>query len=92
MAKEVTLSINLPADVARELEIAAANRGISPSALATDSVIHHLESANRYRFMLERMEAVDQALIDLAGFIGESVPKEPFDFSSICAYVPPGKL
>lgn len=91
MAKDVTLSINLPADIARALEAAAVDRGMSPAALATDAVIHHLESANRYRFMLERMEAVDQALVELAGFVGESVPKEPFDLSTICRFEPAAK-
>jgi hypothetical protein len=91
MANDVTLSISLPADVAKALEAAAADRGITPAALAADAVIHHLEAANRYRFMLERMEAVDQALVELAGFIGESIPKDPFDFSSICQYAPAAK-
>lgn len=91
MAKDVSLTINLPADIARALEAAAADRGISSAALATDAVIHHLEAANRYRFMLERMEAVDQALVELAGFIGESAPPEPFDLSTICQYAPAAK-
>ena len=91
MAKDVSLTINIPTEVAKALEAAAADRGISAAALATDAVIHHLESANRYRFMLERMEAVDQALVELAGFIGESVPKEPFDLSTICRYAPATK-
>lgn len=91
MAKDSTLSINLPADVVKALEAAAADRGITPAALAADAVIHHLEAANRYRFMLERMEAVDQALVELAGFIGESTPPEPFDLSTICQYAPAAK-
>lgn len=86
MAKDVSLTINLPADVAAELEVVAANRGVSLAALAADAVIHYLESAVRYSFLLERMESVDQALVDLARFIGESVPKEPLDLSTICRF------
>jgi hypothetical protein len=95
MAKSVMVWIELPGDVAAALSEAAAARQLTPAALASECVLQQLEAASRYRFMCDRLETVDQALLDLARLVGELTPPEGepgetrFDPAKICRYRAP---
>jgi hypothetical protein len=62
--------------------------------LAIDCISQNLEMALRHRVLIDRLGIVDQALIDLAAFVGEAtaVPSGSgeggFDLGSICRYHP----
>ena len=84
----VALTIALPADVATALQQAAAGRGWTPESLAADCVAQQLEVAIRHRVVLERIDQVDAALIELATALGsiEAAGGEGIDLSSFCRY------
>lgn len=48
-------------------------------------VSHHLDTAVKFLFLIERMNLVDQSLIDLASFVGEvaaeMAPQSTDDYS-----------
>ena len=85
--KSVRLEITLPADVAKRLETGARERGWTPESLAADCVAQSLELPIRYRVLLERLERVDTAMVDLATFVGEATAEpSAFDLTKICRF------
>lgn len=84
----VALKITLPADVAAALQKAAAARGWTPESLAADCVAQSLEVAIRHRVVLERIDQVDAALIEMATALGsiEAAAGETVDLSSFCRF------
>lgn len=84
----VSLTICLPADVATALLQAAAGRGWTPESLAADCVAQQIEVAIRHRVVLERMERVDGALIEMATALGaiEAAGGKGNDLSAFCRY------
>lgn len=84
----VSLTITLPADVAVALQQAAAGRGWTPESLAADCIAQQIEVAIRHRVVLERIEQVDAALIEMATALGaiEAAGGEGIDLSDFCRY------
>lgn len=88
-AAPVSLTITLPDDVADLLRKAASERGWTPESLAADCVAQSLEVAIRHRVLLERVDQVDEALIDLAKFLGViQAVTENAEKADICRYRP----
>jgi predicted transcriptional regulator len=82
-------AIELDDALAERLEEAARNSKLSAAALITECVIQHLEVAIRHRALIDRLDAVDQGLIDLASFVGEATAGGNVDLSNMCRYSPP---
>ncbi|MBX9934746.1 MAG: hypothetical protein K2Y56_25085 [Methylobacterium sp.] len=90
MAGEVKLSITLEADLAARLTTAASERGWSPESLVADCVAQVLEIAIRHRVLVERMEQVDAAILEMAQAVGElGGPAASIDLSKVCRYASP---
>ncbi|ACS39710.1 MULTISPECIES: hypothetical protein [Methylorubrum] len=87
MAGEIKLTLTLEAGLAAALRRAAAERGWSPESLAADCIAQHLEIALRHRVLLERMEQIDTALLDMAEVVGElGAPSGGIDLSRVCRF------
>lgn len=85
----VALTITLPADVAAALRKAAAERGWTPETLAADCVAQSLEVAIRHRVVVERVDQVDGALLELAKFLDViKAISENAEKAEICRYKP----
>ncbi|RDJ20278.1 hypothetical protein DWF00_19965 [Bosea caraganae] len=84
----VSLTIILPADVATALRKAATERGWTLESLAADCIAQQIETAIRHRVVLERIEQVDGALIEMATALGaiEAAGGEGIDLSAFCRY------
>ena len=83
------LTIALDASLAAALRQAAVERGWTPESLAVDCLRQHLEIAVRHRVLLERMEMVDAALLEMAeGIAGLALPGDGIDLSKVCRYRP----
>jgi hypothetical protein len=88
-ATPISLTINLPGDVAGLLRKAASERGWTPESLAADCVAQSLEVAIRHRVALERVDQIDDALIDLAKFLGViQAITENSEKADVCRYRP----
>ncbi|MBE7198473.1 hypothetical protein G4G93_32635 [Methylobacterium sp. DB0501] len=89
MTIDVTLSLTIPAALAASLRQEAAQRGWTPESLAVDCVAQHLEAALRHRVVLERMEQVDAALLQLAQTVGQiEAAAEAVEPGALCRYRP----
>ncbi len=87
MVGEVKLSITLEADLAARLMKAASERGWSPESLVADCVAQVLEVAIRHRVLIERLEQVDAAILEMAEAVGElGGPAASIDLSKVCRY------
>ena len=87
MANEVKLTITLDAALATQLSAAAGERSWTPESLAAACVVQHLEVAIRHRTLIERLEQVDAAILDMAEAVGElGAPSAGLDLSKICRY------
>lgn len=88
MPASVALTVTLPVDVFAALQQAAAGRGWTPESLAADCIAQQLEVAIRHRVVLERIDQVDAALIEMATALGsiEAAAGEGIDLSSFCRY------
>jgi hypothetical protein len=85
MAQEVKLTLTLEAALAAQLSAAAAERGWSAESLAAECVAQHLEVAIRHRVLVERMEQIDGAILDMAQAVGElGAPSGGIDLSKVC--------
>lgn len=84
----VSLTITLPADVAAVLYEAAAGRGWTPESLAVDCIAQQTEIAVRHRVLLQRIEQVDGALIEIATALGaiEAAGGGGIDLADFCRY------
>lgn len=87
MARDVEITLSLPKALADRLEAAADGAGTTVGFLAAQCVEQHLDVAVRHLALIDRLEGVDAALMELAGFVGEATAaNEGFDPSSICRY------
>jgi uncharacterized protein (DUF1778 family) len=87
MTTTTTLSISLEADLAELLSTAAATAGLSREAVVIECVAQQLEIALRHRVLLARLEEMDQHIVALAEFVGESTATpDPAQVASICKY------
>ncbi len=82
----------IDADLADNLTQAAQSLGLSREAFAAECLAQAVETALRHRVVLQRVERVDLAILELAGFLGElkaaaetssAAPAKPF-----CRYRP----
>ena len=81
-------AIELDDALTERLEEAARNSKLSAAALITECVIQHLEVAIRHRTLIDRLDTVDQGLLELATFIGEATAGSKIDLSNLCQYSP----
>lgn len=87
MTQEVKLTLTLPESLAAQLRAAAAERGWSPESLAAECVAQHLEVAIRHRALIERVEQIDSAILDMAQAVGElGAPSAGIDLSKVCRF------
>lgn len=85
MTQEVKLTVTLEAALAARLRAAAAERGWSAESLAAECIAQHLEVAIRHRTLVERLEQVDGAILDMAQAVGElGAPSAGIDLSKVC--------
>lgn len=81
-------TVQIEKTLAERLERAADTAKISPAGLITECVAQHLDIAVRHLALVERLEAVDQGLLELANFVGEATAGGDVDVSSLCRYSP----
>lgn len=87
MTDVVKLTLTLEAGLAARLCAAATERGWTAESLAAACVAQHLEVAIRHRVLIERLEQIDAALLDMAGAVGElGAPSGGIDLSKVCRY------
>lgn len=87
MSDAVKLTLTLPESLAAQLRAAAAQRGWSPEGLAVDCIAQHLEVAIRHRVLVERVEQIDAAILDMAQAVGElGAPSAGIDLSKVCRF------
>lgn len=77
-------TVSLDDDTASRLEAAARNAKSSPADLIAACVSQHLDVAIRHLAAIERLEAVDEGLLELAAFIGRATAGGEIDLSKIC--------
>jgi predicted transcriptional regulator len=75
--------------LAERLEEAARAAKVPATDLIAECVAQHLEIAIRHRALVDRLDLVDQGLLELAGFIGEATASPKVDLSSLCRYAHP---
>jgi len=89
MPQHVSFTVSLPATLATDLRKVSAERGWTPESLIGDCVAQHLEVAIRHRVVLERLEQVDAAILEMAQAVGElGASAEDFEPGSLCRYRP----
>ncbi|MCJ2005521.1 hypothetical protein [Methylobacterium sp. J-092] len=87
MADQVKLTLTLEASRAARLSAAAAEQGWSAEDLAAECVVQHLEVAIRHKALIERLEQVDAAILDMAQTVGElGAPAAGIDLTKVCRY------
>jgi hypothetical protein len=87
MAQEVKLTVTLEATLADRLKAVATERGWSPESLASECVAQALEVAIRHRVLIERMEQIDGAILDMAQAVGDlGAPSGSIDLSKVCRF------
>ncbi|KTS08735.1 hypothetical protein SB2_06005 [Methylobacterium radiotolerans] len=85
MAQEVKLTVTLEAALAARLRAAASERGWTVESLAAECIVQQLEVAIRHRVLIERLEQVDGAILDMAQAVGElGAPSASIDLSKVC--------
>ncbi len=84
-----TYKVQIEPKLSERLEQAARAAKIPPAELIARCVEQNLDLAVRYVALLDRLEAVDQGLLDLASLVGEATAGGGIDVSSICRYAPP---
>ena len=82
-------TVQIETKLSERLERAARAAKIAPAELIAQCVEQNLEIGVRYLAMVERLEAVDQGLLDLANFVGEATAGGNVEVSSLCRYSPP---
>lgn len=87
MPQDAAFTVSLPLDLAADLRRVAAERGWTSESLIADCVAQHLEVAIRHRVVLERLEQVDAAILEMAQAVGElGGPAASIDLSKVCRY------
>ncbi|MDA9392631.1 hypothetical protein WN73_19075 [Bradyrhizobium sp. CCBAU 45394] len=84
-----TYRVQIEPKLSERLEQAARAAKIGPAELIAQCVEQHLDIALRYVALLDRLDTVDQGLLDLAGLVGEASAGRSVEVSSICRYSPP---
>jgi predicted transcriptional regulator len=82
-------TVQIDKKLAERLEQAAHTAKISSADLITECIAQHLDITIRHLALVERLEAVDQGLLELASFVGEATAGSNADISSLCRYAPP---
>jgi len=82
-------TVQIEKTLAERLERAANTAKVSPGELIAECVMQHLDIAVRHLALVERLEAVDQGLLELATFVGEATAGGDVDVSGLCRYTPP---
>ena len=82
-------TVQIETKLSERLEGAARAAKIKPAELIAQCVEQNLEIAIRYLALVERIESVDQGLLELAQFVGEATAGGNVEVSSICRYTPP---
>jgi predicted transcriptional regulator len=83
-----SFTVQIEKRLAERLEAAAHAGKISSAELIAECVAQNLEVAIRHLALVERLETVDQGLLELATFIGEATASGATDVSSLCRYLP----
>lgn len=83
-----TYRVLMEAKLSERLEQAARAAKVPPTELIAQCVEQHLDIAVRYVALLDRLESVDQGLLDLATLVGEATAAGSVEVSSICRYSP----
>ena len=84
---DVAFSVALPREFAAVLRRNAAGRGWTPESPIVDCVAQHLEVAIRHRVLIERVERIDAAILDMAEAVGElGAPSAGIDLTKVCRY------
>lgn len=82
-----TFTVSLPPALAADVRRMAAERGWTPESLIADCVAQSLEIALRHRVLVERLERVDAAILEMAEAVGElGAPSGSIDLSKVCRY------
>lgn len=85
----VAYTIQIEQKLAERLEAVARSAKLPATELVAECVRQHLDMAARHRILMERLEVVDQGLLELATFIGEATAGgDQVDFSKLCRYAP----
>jgi len=85
----VAYTTQIEEKLAERLEEAAQAAKVPVAELIAECVSQHLDVAARHRAVIERLEMVDQGLLDLASFIGEATAGGgQVDVSTLCRYAP----
>lgn len=82
-------TIEIDDELSERMESAAHASNLSASDLIAECVLQHLDVAARYWVLINRVDLVDQGLLELASFIGEATGSGTVDVSNVCRYVPP---
>ncbi|WP_398464767.1 hypothetical protein [Tardiphaga sp.] len=69
----VQYTVSLDKVLADRIDHAAGKAGMTGSAFVAECVVQNFETTSRFLFLIDRMELVDQGLIDLATFVGEAL-------------------
>ncbi len=80
--------VQIENSLAERLEVAARTAKIAPAEMISACVAQHLDVTIRHLALIERLEAVDQGLLELATFVGEATAGGDADVSSLCRYAP----
>lgn len=83
-----TYKVPIEPKLSERLEQAARAAKITPADLIAQCVEQHLDIAVRYIALLDRLETVDQGMLDLAALVGEATAGGSVEVSSICRYSP----
>jgi hypothetical protein len=84
-----TYTVQIDKKLADQLEGVALTTKISAADLIAECVAQHLNVAIRHLALVERLEAVDRGLLELATFVGEATAGKDVDVSSLCRYASP---
>lgn len=83
-----TYKVQIESKLSERLEQAARVAKIAPAEMIAQCVEQHLDIALRYVALLDRLDTVDQGLLDLASLVGEASAGGNVEVSSICRYSP----
>lgn len=80
--------VELEDGLAKRLEEVAGKSKLSASELIAECVLQWLDVAVRHRALIDRLDTVDQGLLELAAFVGEATAGGGADLSNLCRYSP----
>jgi hypothetical protein len=86
--KTARFTIDLAANLAVAVTMAAAEAAISSEEFISECVSQHYETALRHRVLIQRQNDVDEALLELARLVGRLSAGLAEPPASICRYRP----